>query len=64
MLSRLMPDNRLEVLDARRFLEDLLDLPARLVRALEGGGVGQGHVHEEVALILLRQEPRREAPCR
>ena len=52
------PDDRLVVFDARGVLEDLLDLSARLVRALKGGGIGQGHVDEHVSLVLFGQESR------
>ncbi len=49
--------------DARRFLEDILHLPARVIRALKGGGVGKGHVHVEIADVFIRQELRGKAPA-
>src|SRR2546422_7877586 len=47
---------------ALEVLEHPLDLPGHLDRALQRGRVGELHVHEEVALVLLRDEPRRQAP--
>ena len=40
----------------------LLDLPRDLVRALERRGVGELHVHEQEALVLLGDEAGRQAP--
>ena len=57
-------DDRVVGLHARRVLQDRLDLLADRVRALQRRGVGQLHVHVEVALVLLGQEARRQARCR
>ena len=56
--------DRLEVLDALGLGQDLLDLLAHRVGALERRGVGELDVDEEVTLVLVRQEARRAASCR
>ena len=47
------------VLDARRLAGDRLDLGHDALGALHRGGVGQLHVQQQVALVLLRNEARR-----
>src|SRR3989449_6756925 len=46
---------------ALEVLEHPLDLPGHLDRALQRGRVGELHVHEEEALVLLRDEPDRKS---
>src|SRR5438093_3461941 len=48
------------VLDARRVLEDAVDLVHDARRALEGGGEWELRVDVEVSLVLLRDETTRK----
>ena len=66
-VARVHPDekvvagDRADVLDSGRGLEDLLTLSHDGVGALEGRGVRQDDLGEEVTLIFLRQEAARDA---
>ena len=56
--------DRVVVADARLVLEDLVDLPHHRGRALQRRGFGQLDVHDEVALVFVRQKRPRQDPCR
>ena len=56
-----VPRDRVHVVDARLGLQDLVDLPHDGIRPLHRRGLGELHVHEEEALVLLRHERRRQS---
>ena len=59
--KKVVAGDRTDVLDSGRSLEDLLTLSHHGVGALEGRGVRQDDLGEEVTLIFLRQEAARDA---
>ncbi len=49
-------NHRRDNLHARRVLQDLFDLLAAVIGALQRSGKGKLHVDEDIALVFLRQE--------
>ena len=59
-VRRLKPLIVATALHALEVLQEGLDLPRHRVRSLQRGRVGELHVHEQEALVFVRDEPRRQ----
>ena len=52
------------VLHSGRIRQDLFDFRGGILRTLDGGGVGELKMQEQIALIFIRQEARGNLACK